>query len=133
MKATEASLRRAGITIVLLHVLITVVHSMAHSALYIYMSNWQNAYILIVIVVLPVVAALLLWRRRKGAYLILFVSMLGSLLFGGYYHFVAPGPDNVAFLTDHTWTLPFQISAALLAVTEAAGTIVGLLGFSRTQ
>ena len=133
MKFSEASLRKAGLVIVLLHMLIAVIHSLAHSALYIYMSSWQNAYIFIVITLLPLVAAFLLWRRRKGGFLILFVSMIGSLLFGGYYHFIAPSPDNVAYLGDHAWTMPFQVSALLLAITEAAGTIVGLLGLSKHQ
>jgi len=54
--------------------------------------------------------------------------MFGSLVFGGYYHFIAAGPDNVAELGHHTWTFPFQLSAVLLGVVEAAGAAIGLAG-----
>lgn len=92
------------------------------------MSPWQNAYIFLVIVAAPVIAGILIWRGTRVGFQLLAVSMLGSLLFGGYYHFIASGPDNVASLMDHTWSFPFQITAALLAVTEAAGFVIGLLG-----
>jgi hypothetical protein len=58
--------------------------------------------------------------------------MTGSLLFGIYYHIVASGPDNVAFLHPHPWTQAFRVSAVLLAVVELAGVLVGKLGISRT-
>lgn len=124
-------LERTGIAIVVLHALVVVAHSAAHSALYIYMGPWQNAYILLVIVVLPLVSGLLLWRRTKAGFLLLFFSMLGALLFGGYYHFIVPGPDNVGWLGHHPWALPFQVSAVLLAVSEAAGALVGIIGLRR--
>lgn len=125
-----------GIAIVLLHALVNVVHALAHSRLYIYMSLWQNVYIFVVIIALPLVSGFLLWRRpgRIGVgFSLLFLSMLGSLVFGGYYHFIAPGPDNVAWLTEHSWTVPFQITAVLLALTEAGGAIIGLLGLFASQ
>jgi len=57
--------------------------------------------------------------------------MTGSFLFGIYYHFVAPGPDNVAFLHPHPWMQTFRVSAVMLAVVELGGVIAGLLGVSR--
>ena len=120
-----------GIAIVLLHALVNVVHALAHSRLYISMSLWQNVYIFAVIVALPLISGFLLWRRPRriaSGFSLLFFSMVGSLVFGGYYHFIAPGPDNVAWLTEHSWTVPFQITAVLLALTEAAGSTVGLFG-----
>lgn len=132
MEPAHTTLRRAAIAIIALHLLVGVVHSFAHSALEIYMATWQNAYILVVITVLPLVSAFLLWRRSRLAFLLLFISMLGSLIFGGYYHFVAPGPDNVSELGHHAWTLPFQLSAVVLALLETAGAAVGLAGLRRT-
>jgi hypothetical protein len=128
MRTSDTLLRRTGIAIVLLHALVGVVHSAAHSALHIYLSSWQHAYIFVVIIAVPLVAGILLWRRSGKGFLLLFISMLGSLLFGGYYHFVLPGPDNVSSLMAHPWTFPFQASAVLLAVTEAVGVVVGLIG-----
>lgn len=132
MRRPLRSLERVGIAIIGLHLLVGMVHSFAHSALEIYMASWQNAYILIVITVLPLAAAFLLWRRSRPAFLLLLISMLGSLIFGGYYHFVASGPDNVRELGHHAWTLPFQLSAVMLALLEATGATVGLAGLRRT-
>lgn len=131
MQSTGTLLRRTGIAIVLLHALLNVAHGLAHSRLHIYMANWQNVYIFVVIIALPLVSGFLLWRRPHriaSGFSLLFFSMLGSLAFGAYYHFIAPGPDNVAWLTEHSWTVPFQTTAVLLALTEAAGAIIGLLG-----
>ena len=132
MLHTSTTLERAGIAIIGLHLLVGIIHSLAHSALQIFMAPWQNAYILLVITVLPLVAAFLLWRRSRLGFLLLFISMLGSLIFGGYYHFVAPGPDNVSEFSRHAWTLPFQLSAVTLALLEAAGAAIGLAGLGRT-
>ena len=117
-----------GIAVVILHALIGVPHGMAHSNLHIQMNRWQNVYILVVINLLPLVAAVLIWRRKRIGFLLLLVSMAGSFLFGGFYHFIAAGPDNVASLTSHPWTQTFQWTAVLLAVIEATGFFVGLRG-----
>jgi hypothetical protein len=129
MKRAQDSLRRFGILIVALHFVISMVHGLAHSSLHIDMNAWQSAYILLVITVLPLVSAFLLWRARTtSGFLLLLASMAGSLLFGGYYHFIAVGADNVGTLGLHTWTRPFQVTAVLLAITEVTGVLIGLLG-----
>lgn len=112
----------------LLHFVVTIAHSAAHLSLQILMNAWQSGYILVIIVVLPVVSAILLMKRRRTGFWLFFLSMLGSLLFGGYYHFITSGADNVASLGPHTWTPVFQVTAVLLALTEAAGVITGALG-----
>ncbi len=117
-----------GIAIVVLHALIVVPHGVAHSTLRIDMNLWQNVYILIVINLLPLLAAVLIWRRTRIGFLMLLLSMAGSLLFGGFYHFIAAGPDNVASLTTHPWTHTFQLTAWLLALTEAAGVVIASVG-----
>ncbi|MGI8839165.1 MAG: hypothetical protein ACR2H4_21375, partial [Pyrinomonadaceae bacterium] len=48
-------LRRLSIAIILLHVIVTAAHSVAHMSLNILMNSWQNAYIFVVIVLLPLV------------------------------------------------------------------------------
>lgn len=124
---------RAAIAIVVLHLLVSVIHGAAHNVLAINLSGWQNAYVLSIITILPLVAALLIWRRRAVGFMLLLLSMFGSLVFGVYYHFIFVSPDNVAFLPHHTWTLPFQLTAWLLAVIEAAGVVIGLRGITRRQ
>jgi hypothetical protein len=121
------------IAIIALHVIVTTAHGAAHSTLKILMNGWQNAYILVVIVLLPLVAGFLIWKRARGGYLILFLSMLGALVFGGYYHFVLAGADNVSTVAHHamhSWAQVFQVSAVLLALVEFAGVAAGMVGLA---
>lgn len=96
------------------------------------MAAWQNNYIVVVILLLPILAAAAIWFRGTG-YLVLCASMLGALLFGGYYHFVAAGMDNVASVGGHAMGSQFRVTAVLLAISEAAGVLVGLAGFTRSR
>ncbi|MDQ1637242.1 MAG: hypothetical protein QOF62_581 [Pyrinomonadaceae bacterium] len=125
------SLRRLSIAIIVLHGMVTAAHGAAHSTLKILMNGWQNAYIFVVIVLLPLVAGYLIWKRARGGYLILFLSMLGALVFGGYYHFVLAGADNVSTVGHHamrSWAQVFQVSAVLLGLVEFAGVVAGVAG-----
>ena len=122
---------RAAIAIVLIHLLISLVHGAAHNALLITLSSWQNVYVLTMITILPLVAAVLIWRRRSVGFVLLFLSMFGSLIFGVYYHFIFVSPDNVDHLPHHTWTVPFQLTAWLLAISETAGVVIGMRGATR--
>jgi uncharacterized MnhB-related membrane protein len=128
------SVRRVSIAIIVLHAVVTVAHGAAHSTLKILMNGWQNTYIFIVIVLLPLVAGFLIWKRKRLGYLILFLSMLGALVFGGYYHFVLAGADNVSTVGHHamtSWAQVFQVSAVLLALVELAGVVAGVVGLKR--
>lgn len=130
-RTTGDSLRRLSIAIIVLHATVTVAHSAAHINLNILMNSWQNAYIFVVIILLPLVSAFLIWKRARLGYLILFLSMLGALLFGGYYHFVLAGADNVNTVAHHamkSWAQLFQVSALLLALIEFAGVVAGVVG-----
>ena len=130
-RTTGDSLRRLSIAIIALHAMVGVAHSAAHVRLNILMNSWQNAYIFVVIILLPLVAAYLIWKRARPGYLILFLSMLGALLFGGYYHFVLAGADNVSTVGHHalrSWAQVFQGSALLLALVEFAGVVAGVVG-----
>jgi hypothetical protein len=133
MKSSQQPLERSGVIIVALHFVVVVVHSAAHISLHIDMNFWQSVYIFLVIVALPLLAGFFLWRRARGGFLILFCSMLGALIFGGYYHFIAAGIDNVGSLGPRPWSTTFQVTAVLLAVTEAAGVLTGVVGVFRKR
>lgn len=130
MNYETGTLRRLGIGAVLLHAVIVIPHSIAHSLLHIQMVAWQRIFILVVIVIAPIVSAVLLWREIKSGFILLAFSMGGAFLFGLYYHFMAAGPDNVASLNAHSvmLSLTFQLSAVLLALIELAASVVGLSG-----
>ena len=133
MRRTHDSLQRFGLSVVALHFLVGLAHGMAHSRLHIDMNLWQTAYILLVITVLPLLSGFLLWRAVTGGFFLLLASMLGALIFGGYYHFIAVGADNVASLGLHSWAPPFQVTAVMLAITEVAGVLTGLFGVLKKQ
>jgi hypothetical protein len=63
---------------------------------------------------------ILLWTRlQRVGVLLLGVAMAGALVFGLYYHFVVPGPDNALELGHSAWSTAFLASAVMLAVIEA--------------
>jgi hypothetical protein len=108
--------------IVLAHLAVNIVHGAAHAELHIGLSTIQQSFVLIVILICPLVAMALTWTayRRAGAGL-LALSMSGSLLFGVWNHFIQPGPDRVVGFGGL-----FGVTAALLAITEAAGIWIGM-------
>lgn len=115
---------------IIIHALVSALHGAAHEQLDVPLSTFQNLYVLLVIVIAPVVAWLLLWRKQflAGAVLLL-CSMAGSLFFGVYNHFVASSPDHVSHVAaaaSGIWVVVFQVTAALLAVVEAFGCLVGV-------
>jgi hypothetical protein len=128
MKSAQHSFERAGVIIIALHLLVSLVHGAAHSSLHIDMALWQTVYILVVITIVPLGSGVLLWRRSRIGFLLLLGSMLGALIFGGYYHFIAAGIDNVATVGSHSWGPVFRVTAVLLGVTEAAGALTGVAG-----
>ena len=132
MRSSQQPLARFGVITVALHFIVVVVHSAAHINLQIDMNLWQSVYIFLVIVALPLLAGFLLWRGR-GGFLVLLFSMLGALIFGVYYHFITPGIDNACSLGFRPWSTTFQVTAVLLALTEAAGVLTGVLGMLKRR
>ena len=118
-----------GTVVVLAHALIALLHGVAHAELGVELSAWQKTYVAMVIVVAPLVAVVLLWTRHaRLGLLLLVVSMSGSLIFGGYYHYVVVSADHVSHLPLGDAQGLFRVTALLLALTEMFGLVVGLLG-----
>lgn len=114
---------------VLAHLLVSLTHGYAHTQLGVGLSLWQQLYVSTVITLAPLVAIVLLWARQtKSAFLVLTISMAGSLIFGGYYHYLLVSPDHVSHLPAGDERGLFRLTAALLLVTELFGLIVGLFG-----
>lgn len=125
-----------------LHVIVVVLHGMSHGGAGVPFTSLSGSVVVVlaigmVIGIAPLVALFLLstrWFQWGG--LLLCLCMLGSFLFGVWSHFLLPGPDNLASLSPGIWQLPFRITAFLLALIEAAGTIAGawlLFGTKRAQ
>ena len=121
---------RALVTIaVLAHLVVNILHGQAHTSLRVGLSTWQQVYVYAVILLAPLVAlALVFTRYTKTALCLLLVSMLGSFVFGGVYHYVVISPDHVAHLPPGDARGMFRLTALLLLVTEAFGVLVAGIG-----
>jgi hypothetical protein len=123
LKAAKQELMREKITAVLIvtvHLLVVLGHGKVHSQLHIQPNIWQGSFIAVVIVIGPVVAMALLWMRLRGiGFVLLSITMAGSLAFGVAYHFLLPGSDNALELHSGHWESLFRTTAIWLAVTEA--------------
>ena len=130
MNVGRDTLRGLAVLVVVVHAIVTIPHSIAHTNLNIAMYTWQNIYIFLVILIAPIIAAVLVWKRRSSGFVLLTMSMIGSFVFGVYYHFIAIGSDNVFTLPVSSWTSTFKLSAWLLAIIELAGAVVGISGIA---
>jgi hypothetical protein len=112
---------------------VTLAHGLAHRELQIGLPPAGNVFVGLVIVVAPLVAAGLAWSRKQYFGLgVLTFSMLASLLFGLYHHFVAEGADHVHSQPAGSWGTTFILTAYGLMITEAIGTWIGI-HFLRTE
>jgi hypothetical protein len=122
-------MRSLGIVAVLSHLIVNLLHGSAHTALGVGLEAWQQTYVFAVILIAPLVAAGLLWTRyARLGFLVLLVSMAGSLIFGAYFHYVAISPDHVSHLPPGDSQGLFRVTAGLLLVTEMFGLVVGVFG-----
>jgi hypothetical protein len=120
--------RISAVVIVWLDLAVNVIHALAHIGANIWLSNLGNVFVGVVILIAPLVSLFLLHTARLewlGA-LLLFLSMLAACLFGVWNHFLLPGSDNVAHVPPGVWQQPFQITAVLLTILQAAGTGIGI-------
>ena len=126
---------RALITIaVLAHLVVNILHGQAHTSLGVGLCTWQQTYVLAVILAAPLLALVLAFTRyTKAAFWLLLVSMLGSFIFGGLYHYVIISSDHVAHLPPGDARGMFRLTALLLLVTEAFGVVVAVLGVRRQR
>ena len=122
----------AAAAVVAVNMVVNVAHGQAHEQLGVGLSAFQNAFVYGVIVVAPIAAAALYWTRyaRLGAGLMT-LSMIGSLVFGFYFHFVAISNDHVRHLPDGDAQGMFVATAALLVVVETAGAAFGMWSWTR--
>ena len=113
--------------IVAAHLLVNIAHGLAHRELQVGLDPRAAIFVIVVVLVCPLLAMALVWTAEKRLGLILLsLSMVGSLLFGLYYHFLATSPDHVHSQPPSPWGIAFVVTAYLLLTTEAIGTYVGV-------
>ena len=111
-------------TVVLAHLVTSVVHGAAHGGAQIPMSIAANLFVFVVILAGPVLGLALSWRTKRLGSLIVALTMAGSLVFGFVNHFVLDSPDHVSRV-EAQWRMIFGTTAVLLTITEMLG-----LGFA---
>ena len=112
------------------HGVVVWLHGAAHKELGVGLpTTWERVFVNVVILGAPIVALVLIWTPLvRCGYLMLALSMFGSLVFGVYHHYMAVSPDHVSHLPAGDAVGMFKATAALLVVTEAFGTAVGAWG-----
>ena len=116
-----------AIAIVIAHLLVSIVHGLAHRQLRVSLPPSSSVFVIVVVLILPLVAMALVWTTQKRLGLILLsLAMFGSLLFGLYHHFLAAGSDHVHSQPASPWGITFVMTAYLLLITEAIGAYVGI-------
>jgi hypothetical protein len=113
--------------LVTIHLAASLWHGSAHTQLAIALPPEKNAFVYVVILIAPIVAAGLVWTRYISIGLwVLFLAMLGALLFGAYHHYVLVSPDNIAHLPSGSPELHvrFIVTAAVIALLELASALV---------
>jgi cytochrome bd-type quinol oxidase subunit 2 len=119
---------------VLVHLVVSMVHGRAHERLAVGLSNWQNIYVMTVILIAPLVAMALIWTRyARPGFVLMVISMAGSLIFGVAYHYIVISPDHVSHLPPGDAHGLFQTTALLLVLTEFFGIVVGLSGLRESR
>lgn len=124
--------------VVAVHLAASLWHGDAHTRLAIDLPAEKTLFVFIVILIAPVVAAALVWTRYISVGLwLLFLSMLGSFLFGAYHHFWLVSPDHIGHLPAGSSEAHSQFvsSAGVIALIELAAALYGAycLGAYRSQ
>jgi hypothetical protein len=110
--------------VVLVHLAISVVHGRAHSGAQVPLSPAGTLFVFIVVLAGPLLGlAVWPWKPIAGEWIVA-ASLGGSLVFGLINHFIIAGPDHVSHVAAE-WRTLFGVTAALLLVTESAGTAIG--------
>jgi hypothetical protein len=118
---------KCATAIVVAHLLVNLVHGLAHRELHIGLAPLDSIFVIGVVLIFPLIAMGLLWTAEKRLGLILLsISMFGSLLFGLYHHFLALGPDHIHSQPPIPGGITFVLTAYLLLITEAIGTYIGV-------
>lgn len=116
------------------HLVVALWHGSAHNELRVVLPPAKNAFIYVVVLAAPLAAAAAVWTRYAslGTWAF-FVSMVGAFIFGVYHHYWVISSDHVSHLPPGPPQVHYQfaLSAAILAVVELSGAVVGVL-FVRT-
>lgn len=120
--------------VVVIHLLVVILHGLAHAQIPVPLSSFHQLFVVSMIVFAPIVAMILLWTplQQLGSWLLL-GSMAGAFLFGLYYHFILVSPDHVSQISFAGWGILFHITAVLLFLIEGIGWGIGIWAINTLQ
>jgi hypothetical protein len=107
-------------TVVLAHLVVSLVHGVAHAKANVPLSPAANIFVFAVILAGPLVGLGLMWPTPRLGISLIGWTMAGALVFGLINHFVFASADHVAHVDPATRPL-FVTTAVLLVLTEALG------------
>jgi hypothetical protein len=114
-------------TIVVAHLLVNIVHGLAHRELHVGLAPLASIFVIMVVLISPLIAMAFIWTAAKRlGFILMSLSMSGSLVFGLYCHFLALSPDHIHSQPSGGWGTTFVLTAYLLLITEAIGTYSGV-------
>lgn len=119
-------LERYLIAAVLVHLVVVLVHTVAHLVLQILPQPPDAAFILFVILIGPVAGLPILRFNRTLAGGLVAVLMASAFAYGFQSHFLAEGPDHVALVAGNPWTDVFAVTAAIIGALEILTAILGV-------
>ena len=85
--------------LVFIHLIGNLWHGDAHITLDIYLPGVKTAFVIIVILISPIIGVILIWTKHSllGSWTV-GLSMVGSVIFSVYHHFILISPDNIEHL-----------------------------------
>ena len=111
--------------VVIGHLIISLVHGIAHARAQVPMSVAANIFVVGVILIGPLLGLVLLSHARLVGSAVIATTLTASCIFGVVNHFVLVSPDHVAHIAEHARPI-FAATAVLLTLTEAAGAILSV-------
>jgi len=112
-------------SIVVVHLLVTIVHGTAHTGASVPMSQAGNLFVFVVILAGPLFGLGLSWWAERNGAAVVALTMAASLVFGVVNHFMIDSADHVSRIAA-PWSRVFTTTAVLLALTELLGVVFAL-------
>ena len=122
--------------LVAIHLVGNLWHGDAHVTLEVFLPDIKTAFVIVVILIGPMLGSILTWTRYVISGLwVVGVSMVGSLVFSVYHHYVLISPDNVDHLPPGTPSahMNFSDSALFIALIALITALFAFYAAGRLQ
>jgi hypothetical protein len=110
---------------VLAHLAVSVLHGMAHTGAHVPLSPGATVFVYAVILAGPLAGWAVSWAAERTGNWLVAGTMAAALVFGVVNHFMRDSPDQIGHVAPQ-WRPLFATTAVLLAVIEAAATVLAL-------